>query len=195
MAKVHKRAVAKRDLVEHFVYLAEHASIETADRFLRNAEESFRDLSRHPEMGASLPLREPRLAGLRRWQIKGLTKFLTFYLPHSDGVTIVRVLHASPAWWDLLGISACLSRRGESRSAARISPRTQKRALGHALRPAVSPCLHLRRRRTQDWHTMLSLPNLWGYLCFACSSVCWPLSSSPPASNQPPPLSPCASSS
>ena len=128
-------------------YLAEHASIETADRFLRNAEESFRDLSRHPEMSASLPLREPPLAGLRRWQIKGLTKFLTFYLPHSDGVTIVRVLHASQAWWDLLGISACLSRRGESRSAARIWPRTQKRALGHALRPAVSPCLHLRRRR------------------------------------------------
>jgi len=30
MAKVHKRASAKRDLVEDYVYLAEHADIETA---------------------------------------------------------------------------------------------------------------------------------------------------------------------
>jgi toxin ParE1/3/4 len=45
MAVLHKRARAKRDLVEHYVYLAEHAGIETAERFLLNADESFSDLS------------------------------------------------------------------------------------------------------------------------------------------------------
>ncbi len=29
---IHKRARAKRDLVEHYVYLAEHVGIETAER-------------------------------------------------------------------------------------------------------------------------------------------------------------------
>src|SRR2546423_4690087 len=33
MATVYKRASARRDLVEDYVYLAEHASIETAERF------------------------------------------------------------------------------------------------------------------------------------------------------------------
>ena len=32
MAQVHKRATAKRDLVERFVYLGENAGIETAER-------------------------------------------------------------------------------------------------------------------------------------------------------------------
>lgn len=41
MTQVFKRAAAKRDLVEHFVYLAEHASLEVADQFLAQAEDSF----------------------------------------------------------------------------------------------------------------------------------------------------------
>lgn len=93
MSKVYKRAAAERDLIE------------TADRFLRNAEESFSDLLEHPGIGPALSLGEPRLAGLRRWQIKGFTKFLMFYVPHKDGVTIVRVLHGSQDWWDSLGIT------------------------------------------------------------------------------------------
>ncbi|MGD1103948.1 MAG: hypothetical protein ABSA59_18005 [Terriglobia bacterium] len=39
MGQVHKHAAAKRDLVEHFVYLAENAGLETADRFLLQADE------------------------------------------------------------------------------------------------------------------------------------------------------------
>jgi hypothetical protein len=33
MARVYKRASAKRDLVEDYVYLAEHGGIETAERY------------------------------------------------------------------------------------------------------------------------------------------------------------------
>ena len=39
--KVHQREAARRDLVEHFVYLAESASLDTAERFLVQAETSF----------------------------------------------------------------------------------------------------------------------------------------------------------
>jgi toxin ParE1/3/4 len=104
MAAVHQRASAKRDLVEHFVYLAEHAGIETAERYLSNADESFSELSRHPGMGVALSLHHPKLSGLRKWRVSGFEKFLIFYLPHPDGVSIVRVLHAAQDWWNLLGI-------------------------------------------------------------------------------------------
>jgi toxin ParE1/3/4 len=103
-ASVHKRASAKRDLVEHYVYLAEHAGIETAERFLLSADKSFGDLGQHPQMGVALSLRDPKLARLRKWRVSGFENFLIFYLPRPDGVSIVRVLHAAKDWWSLLGI-------------------------------------------------------------------------------------------
>ena len=104
MAQVHKRATAKRDLVHHYVYLAENANIETAERFLLQADASFGELARRPEMGAPLTVSEPKLAGMRKWPVKDFEKFLIFYLPHSRGVSIVRVLHGAQDWWRLLGI-------------------------------------------------------------------------------------------
>ncbi len=101
---VYKRAAARRDLIAHFVYLAENAGITTADRFLANAEASFSDLAQHPEMGAPLTLNHPQLAGLRKWRITEFEKFLVFYFPRPNGVSIVRVLHAAQDWWGLLGI-------------------------------------------------------------------------------------------
>lgn len=50
--EVYKRAAARRDLVTHFVYLAENAGLDTADRFLANAERSFAELAEQPEMGS-----------------------------------------------------------------------------------------------------------------------------------------------
>jgi toxin ParE1/3/4 len=103
-ASIRKRASAKRDLVEHYVYFAEHAGIETAERFLLNAERSFGDLSKHSEMGVSLDSRSPELAGILKWHVRDFEKILIFYLPQAGGVSIVRVLHASQDWWSLLGI-------------------------------------------------------------------------------------------
>jgi toxin ParE1/3/4 len=55
-------------------------------------------------MGAALNLQNPLLAGLRKWPVKDFESYLIFYLPRSDGVSIVRVLHGARAWWSLLGI-------------------------------------------------------------------------------------------
>jgi len=104
MPMVYQRATARRDLVEQFVYLAEQAGLDAAERFLTNAEASFNDLARQPMIGAPLTLRHPNLAGIRKWHIKDFDNHLIFYLPHSDGVSIVRVLHAARDWWSLLGI-------------------------------------------------------------------------------------------
>lgn len=103
MPAVTKRATARRDLIEHFVYLAENASEDIADRFLTNAEASFNDLAQQPTMGAPLTLRHPDLAGMRKWRVKDFDNFLIFYFPRPDGVSIVRVLHSAQDWWNLLG--------------------------------------------------------------------------------------------
>jgi len=41
MARLYQRAAARRDLVEHYVHLAENASLETAERFLDNVRVSL----------------------------------------------------------------------------------------------------------------------------------------------------------
>lgn len=87
MPAVHQREAARRDLMEHFVYLAEHAGIDTAERFLSNAEASFNDLARQPTMGAPLTLRHPDLVGMRKWRVKDFDNHLIFYEPRPDGVS------------------------------------------------------------------------------------------------------------
>ncbi len=104
MPTVSQHTAARRDLVEQFVYLAETAGLDTAERFLANAEASFTDLARQPMIGAPVTLRHPDLAGIRKWRIKDFENHLIFYTPHADGVTIVRVLHGARDWWSLLGL-------------------------------------------------------------------------------------------
>lgn len=105
MPIVSKRESAKRDLVEHFVHLAENAGLDAADRFLSCAESSFNDLARQPMMGAPLTLKRPELADIRKWRVKDFDNHLVFYEPRPDGVSIVRVLHAASDWWGLLGLA------------------------------------------------------------------------------------------
>lgn len=106
MAAVFWRPAARHDLVEHYVYLAENAGEQIADRFLASVESTFAGLTEYQEMGATLRLRRPELTGLRKWQVKDFDKFLIFYLPRDDGVSIVRLLHAAQDWWGLLDIDA-----------------------------------------------------------------------------------------
>ncbi|MEO8921761.1 MAG: type II toxin-antitoxin system RelE/ParE family toxin [Caldimonas sp.] len=63
MATVRQRAAARRDLVEHFVHLAESAGLDIAERFLRQAETTFNALAEQPMIGAPLTLKYPDLAG------------------------------------------------------------------------------------------------------------------------------------
>ncbi|MBW8831155.1 MAG: type II toxin-antitoxin system RelE/ParE family toxin [Burkholderiales bacterium] len=103
MPQVTQREAARRDLVEHFVYLAENAGLDVAERFLTNAEASFNDLVQQPRMGAPLNLKHPVLVNIRKWRVKGFENHLVFYEPRPDGASIVRVLHAASNWWQLLG--------------------------------------------------------------------------------------------
>ena len=72
MPTITHRAAARRDLIEHFVHLAENAGLDVAERFLTNTEASFNDLAQQPRMGAPLALKHPDLADVRQVAGQGL---------------------------------------------------------------------------------------------------------------------------
>jgi len=86
MPAVIRRGAAKRDLLRHFVYLAEHASLEVADHFIDAARTSFRQVSEMPLMGAPSGI----LTAVRDFR-----KYLILYRPIANGLQIDRVIHAS----------------------------------------------------------------------------------------------------
>lgn len=105
MASVTIRAAARTDLIDHFIYLAENAGPDIADRFLANSQASFDELAIQPLVGSPVPLRHPHLTGIRKWRVIDFDKFLIFYMPRPAGVSIIRVLHSAQDWWSLLGVA------------------------------------------------------------------------------------------
>ena len=96
MARVLKREAAKRDLIAQWVWYAENAGIEVADRFLKAADDSLRQLAHQPESGTLLLVRKPELEGIRRVPVSGpFEAMLLFYFPLPDGIDLVRVVHGS----------------------------------------------------------------------------------------------------
>ena len=89
-----KRPAAKRDLIEHFVFIGE-GSQRAAFPFLEAARATFEELAAMPEMGSSQEFAKPKLAGIRRWRIRNFENYLIFYRPLPDGIDVVRVIHAA----------------------------------------------------------------------------------------------------
>lgn len=96
MARIFKREAAKRDLVAQWVWYAENASVETADRFLTAAESVLTMLSHQPQAGIPMPLDKPEIQGMRRFPLPpGFEDILLFYFPLDDGIDLVRVVRGS----------------------------------------------------------------------------------------------------
>lgn len=95
MAVVLKRPEAGRDLTEHFVFLAENASLDVARRFLRFTNATFIQLARIPDIGSPCLFPKSRFADVRRWPVHGFERYLIFYRPFENGVEVLRVLHGS----------------------------------------------------------------------------------------------------
>ena len=96
MARILKREAAKRDLIAQWVWYAESADFELADRFLSAVEKTLSLLAAQPQSGAQFFVRKTELQGIRRFPVsEGFEKILLFYFPLKDGVDLVRVLHGS----------------------------------------------------------------------------------------------------
>ena len=103
--RVVRRAQAKRDLVKHFVYLAEQANLETAQRFLSATGAACRLLAEMPQLGPRRQFENPKLAQIRMWPVKDFREFLLFYEPIDGGIRVLRVIHAKEDYWRVLNDS------------------------------------------------------------------------------------------
>jgi toxin ParE1/3/4 len=90
-----RRPAAKRDLIDHFVYLGEEAGLGAAERFMEAAKRSFERVRKTPAMGSPCEFLNPVWAELRRWPIMGFSDYLVFYRYRASDVEIVRVLHGA----------------------------------------------------------------------------------------------------
>lgn len=96
MARVLKREAAIRDLITQWVWYAENASIEIADRFLGATQSTLSLLATQPESGSLVLVGKTELQGMRRAPVSdGFEKILLFYFPLPDGIDLVRVIHGS----------------------------------------------------------------------------------------------------
>ena len=87
------RPAAKDDIIRQFRYYLLRDAFEVANRFLDATDESIEAICRTPNVGAPKHLKNPLLAGLRSWSIKGFEDMLIFYVVQPHVLRIVRVLH------------------------------------------------------------------------------------------------------
>ncbi len=87
------RGAARDDILRQFRWYLEQDARDAAFRFVDAVDESVRQLSQMPDMGAPRDLRNPALKGLRVWPVKEFEDFLIFYVVHGDTVRIIRILH------------------------------------------------------------------------------------------------------
>jgi toxin ParE1/3/4 len=92
---VTQRPRARIDLLEQFVYFGETESVELAERYFTAVDETCALLIKQPRIGGFYDSGISELAGLRRIPVKGFENYLIFYLPHSGGIDVIRVIHGA----------------------------------------------------------------------------------------------------
>jgi toxin ParE1/3/4 len=87
---------AKRDLDEITYQIAKDRPL-SAIRFIDAAQATVKLLSLNPEIGSMTQFSSSRLAGVRRWRVKGFQNYLIFYQYQvvNKSLTILRVLHGA----------------------------------------------------------------------------------------------------
>src|ERR1700680_1018710 len=94
MARAVQRTTARRDFINHYVYLAENAGVETAHRFRLAVESTYSDLAEMPGLGSPGKVRQGKHRSVRLWRVRGFEEYLIAYRPHPSGVAIERLIHA-----------------------------------------------------------------------------------------------------
>jgi toxin ParE1/3/4 len=96
---------ARRDLDGYVLWFRTEADPDTASRFAQAAIGTFGKLAGSPKIGPPVPSINPLLADIRKWRIEGFSKILIFYRPSTDGIAVIRILHAAQDWWSLLDVN------------------------------------------------------------------------------------------
>lgn len=88
MPRVLRRPQAAADIFDIWDYIAEN-SLEQADAWIDRLDETLQLLATQPLMGRA---REELAEGLRS---RPFERYVIFYLPSSNGIDVVRVLHSA----------------------------------------------------------------------------------------------------
>ena len=102
MPRVVQRPAARQDFITHYAYLAENASLETAQRFRQAVEQTYTELAGMPRMGVPGKT-SGKHAGIRLWRVRRFKEYLIAYQPYQDGVAIERLIHAKQDYQRVLG--------------------------------------------------------------------------------------------
>ena len=92
--KIQRSQKALHDL-EDLVDFLRGRSVEVAQRFVEASDKTFRFLSENREVGQQCRFADPRLSGMRVWQIQGFRNHLVYFRPTDDGIEIIRLLHGA----------------------------------------------------------------------------------------------------
>jgi len=93
MSKILITPAAEDDLINIWLYIARN-NPEAADRAYQAAQTTFETLADMPDIGTAYWTKRPRLKGLRFFPINQFHNYVIYYLEITDGIEIVRVLHA-----------------------------------------------------------------------------------------------------
>ena len=97
MARLILSRRSKVDLLQIWNYLAENASLETADRIVRFLYDRCDFLAKTPGLGQL----QPSLGdGIRTFSAR---KYVIFFERQSDGIRVLRIVHGSRDWEQLFG--------------------------------------------------------------------------------------------
>ena len=89
------RPRARLDLLEEFIYLADQATVEVAERYFTAVNRTCARMAKQPLSGTPHDSGIARLAGMRRVPVSGFTTYLPFYVPRGGGIEVVRILHGA----------------------------------------------------------------------------------------------------
>ena len=93
MGEIYKRPQVIQDLIEIATYIANN-DLDSSDRFLRAAEETFKQLGKMPQSGKKSYFSNNCRQNMRQLTLKGFKKYLVFYQIIPTGVEIIRVFMA-----------------------------------------------------------------------------------------------------
>jgi toxin ParE1/3/4 len=91
---VYKTPLTEADLIEIASFIAED-NLDTAERFLDAAEQTFTDLAAMPLVGRAVTFQSSRAQNMRVWRVQGFERYLIFYRVVETGIEIIRVLHGA----------------------------------------------------------------------------------------------------
>lgn len=93
MPKILITPAAENDLVNIWVYIARDNPV-AADRTYQAAEKTFEAIAAMPGIGTAYWTARTKLQGLRFFPVKNFQNYVIYYREISEGIEIVRVLHA-----------------------------------------------------------------------------------------------------